>query len=303
MQRFGDLYDFNDIAHSTVDSISVDCKICGICILAVNSCKIKPEMKNLAFFFLSFVLLFSSATLVIAQKSADDNDNSIPERNGDFQDPDHPNLRVRVHVHTPKQKPSPTQSPSLVCNPPDPDSTALTPAAGWHLPSTWTYRLNTYSTPSSVGYSNLSTIANSAFTNWSGAISGKVTFTKGANTTANRARFDGQNIIAWGSTSSGTLAVTYTWYYTATHQAAEEDTIFNQNVSWSWSGNNGGCANSNAYDAQDILTHETGHWMGLDDTYSSAYVNNTMFGYGSRGEIKKDTLTTGDVNGVKTIYP
>jgi hypothetical protein len=52
-----------------------------------------------------------------------------------------------------------------------------------------------------------------------------------------------------------------------------------------------------------VLTHEQGHWLGLDDVYTTAYVNNTMYGTGSRGDLKPDTLTTGDVAGAAAIYP
>ena len=60
----------------------------------------------------------------------------------------------------------------------------------------------------------------------------------------------------------------------------------------------------NAYDAQEILTHELGHWMGLGDMYDAAnYQNATMYGYGSKAEVKKDTLSTGDISGIGVIYP
>lgn len=258
--------------------------------------------KILALVF-GLTLVFPLAGSVFAQSS----NAQIPEKNGDYQDPDHPGLRVHVFVHEPKpSKPSSTQSPSLVCPTPDPDSSAVVPPAGWHLPSNWTYTLNTSSVPSSVGSGNLATISSNAFTQWKNAVGGKVAISKTSfNTRTDRARYDGQNIIAWGRTSSNALAVTYTWYYTSgslAGQAAEEDTIFNKQYPWFWNSSNYACTDSNSYDAQNILTHETGHWMGLNDTYTSDFVNNTMFGYGSKGEVKKDTLTTGDTQGVQAIY-
>lgn len=239
------------------------------------------------------VLVFPLTAPVFAQSE----NANIPEKNGDYQDPDHPGLRVRVFVHEPKQeKPTSTQSSLLVCSLPDPDSDALVPPAGWHLPSTWTYTLNTISVPSSVGSGNLAAIATNAFGAWMGATS-KVSITKtGTDTNVNRAKYDGKNIIAWGRTSGSALAVTYTWYYKSNGLAAETDTIFNLKFPWTWN------TCSNAYDAQNILTHETGHWMGLNDRYTQDFVNNTMYGYGSKGEVKKDTLTTGDINGVIAVY-
>lgn len=258
-------------------------------------------MKKIFAVIFGLVLIFSVATTVSAQSP----NAAIPEKNGDYPDPEHPEVRVRVFVHVPKtSKPALTQSGSLVCNLSDPDSFAVVPPAGWKLPSTWTYTLNTGSVPRTVGSGNLATIANNAFTQWTNAVGSKVSISKtSSNTTINKAKYDGKNIIAWGQTSASALAITYTWYYPSTGIAAEEDTIFNKQYPWFWNSSNNMCTNSKSYDAQDILTHELGHWMGLNDTYDLAFTDNTMFGYGSTGEVKKDTLTTGDILGVQAIYP
>lgn len=258
-------------------------------------------MKKALGILFSLLFVLSLTVTVFAQSE----NATIPEKNGDYPDPEHPGLRVRVFVHEPKlSKPSLFKSVSLVCPIEDPDSAAVVTPAGWKLPANWTYTLNTSGVPSSVGAKNLATIANNAFTGWTNAAGGKVTITKTPfNTTVNRAKLDGQNIIAWGKTSSNALAVTYTWYYPSTGLSAEEDTIFNKSYPWFWNASNTACTDSNSYDAQDILTHELGHWMGLNDIYTADYVNNTMYGYGSMGEVKKDTLTTGDIQGVQAIYP
>ena len=249
------------------------------------------------------LLLMASSTVVLAQKPEDPGTSNIPEKNGDYPDPDHPGVRVRVFVHE-AGKPQPTTSnPVLACT--DLDSTAVVDPAPWKLPSgTWTYQLNVNSVPSAVGGGNFQTLATNAFNSWQG-VQNTVTFSRGADTNANRQSLDFKNIVSWGRTSGSALAVTYTRYYTATHLVADVDTIMNQKFAWNWTDPLANTCSlySNTYDAQDILTHELGHWMGLNDHYTSAYVDNTMFGYGSAGEIKKDTLTTGDTNGVKAIYP
>ena len=81
----------------------------------------------------------------------------------------------------------------------------------------------------------------------------------------------------------------------------------NRRTSWGWSDpsdwpDGQTCALDGVYDAQNILTHELGHTMGLDDHYDAPYENNTMYGYGSRTETKKNTLTTGDITGVSKLY-
>jgi hypothetical protein len=261
------------------------------------------------FIFTLLVLsLFLVASITIAKgvkSSKDDLDYAIPEQEGTYDVPGHPELKVRIFVYKPKVKPAPGASPVLVCNLTDPNSTAVVDPTGWKLPTgQWTYRLNTSSVPSSVGSGNLSTIAQLAFGTWSNTINGKVNFVAGPSITTTRAKYDGQNIVTWGKASGSALAVTYIWYYPSTGLVAEVDTIMNTKFPWSWTNQavSPNCADANSYDAQDILTHELGHWMGLDDEYTGAYVNNTMYGYGSKQEVKKDTLTTGDINSVTGIY-
>ena len=224
----------------------------------------------------------------------------VPERDGTYDEPTARGIvKVRVIVH--KQKPVVTSN-LLSCDLADPDSSAQVAAAGWHLSANWTYNLNVSSVPSSIGGANLPTIASKVFGDWQGAVSNKVSFSRGSNTKVDRSRYDGKNIVAWGRTSGNSLGVTYIRYLTLSGSVVDVDTIMNKRVSWSWSDSDT-CANSNSYDAENILTHEIGHWIGLDDEYGDEFVNNTMFGYGSKGEVKKNTLTTGDIAGVLAIYP
>ncbi len=262
-----------------------------------------------AFIITTLLVAAFFLSIVLVQAKPDNNtDSDLPEVNGTYNVPGHPELKVRVFVHGPKVKLGPStgpSAPSLVCGLLDPDSAAVVDPAGWHLPTTpWAYRLNTSSVPSSVGSGNLNTIAQLAFGTWQNTSNGKVTFVKGSPTTVTRAKYDGQNIVTWGTASSSALAVAYIWYYPSTGLVAEVDTIMNKKFPWSWTNQaiSPNCADANSYDAQDILTHELGHWMGLNDKYTGAYVDNTMYGYGSKGEAKKDTLTTGDIAGINKIY-
>lgn len=225
---------------------------------------------------------------------------AIPEKNGTYDDPGHPGVKVRVFVHP--EKPTRTPSSALVCELPDPESEAVVGAAGWKLPAQWTFNLNPSSVPSSVGGSNLPTIAGNGFADWATAVNSKVTFNRGADTTATRQAYDGKNIVTWGRTNGSALGVTYIRYYTSTGQVVDVDTIMNKKFPWKWSNSNM-CAESTAYDAENILTHELGHWVGMDDEYDTAYQHNTMYGYGDKGEVKKNTLTAGDVTGASIIYP
>lgn len=242
-----------------------------------------------------------------------------PDVSGIYEVPDRPGMKVRVFAHPPRptppaapgRTPKPSASPtpvaavnnSRVCGLADPNSNAVVGKAGWKIPSgNWNYQLNPSSVPLSVGQGNLDTIVNSGFNQYKSAASNKVNFVKGINTSVNRARLDGRNIITWGRAGSGTLGVTYIWYYPSTGLTAEIDTVMNNRYKWSWSNSNV-CADNLTYDAQNIMTHELGHWLGLNDEYDSTrFGDNTMFGYGSLGEVKKNTLTSGDISGVASIY-
>lgn len=242
-----------------------------------------------------------------------------PEFSGDFPVPEVPGLHVRVFAHpprptppprpgtTPKPTPSltpvPTENQSLVCGLSDPDVSNTVTPTGWHIiPGSITYRLNTSSVPSTVGGNNLDAIVQSGFSQYSQATGGKVNFILGANTNVSRSRFDGQNVITWGRLGSGSLGITYVWYYPSTGNLAEVDTVMNSRYKWSLS-NQDACADNKTYDAKNIMTHELGHWMGLNDMYDASLFNDaTMYGYGSLGEVKKNTLTTGDKMGIFNIY-
>lgn len=252
-------------------------------------------------FKIFWVLLLTALIFAPATSFARHAENSnIPEKSGVYDDPDHPGVKVRVFVH--HERPTKDESQLLVCSLSDPDSTVAVSSAGWHLPANWTYNLNPSSVPSSVGSSNLSTIVANGFSDWSSAALNNVAFTRGADTTIARSSYDGRNVIAWGRTSGSALGVTYTRYYTSTGLAVDTDTIMNKKFLWKWSNSNT-CANSDAYDAENVITHELGHWMGLDDEYDSVtYGNATMFGFASKGEAKKNTLTTSDVTGAQSIY-
>jgi hypothetical protein len=60
---------------------------------------------------------------------------------------------------------------------------------------------------------------------------------------------------------------------------------------------------ADAYDVQNIGTHEFGHWAALEDLHSTAEHDLTIHGYGAGGELKKRTLGTGDISGASAVGP
>lgn len=254
-------------------------------------------MKKLAVFLTLLGLFASFFAGTVTAKNHDE----IPEVDGVYDDPGHPGVKVRVFVY--KQKPGPTPGSKITCNLPDPDSTATVSSIGWKLPSSWTYNLNPASAPSSVGSVKFATLAEKSFATWSGA-SGKVSFIWGNNTRVNTQSDDGLNIVAWGKLNASAIGITYIRYDSASGAMIDIDTILNQRFPWSWTDQsvNLQCAGTGSFDAQNILTHELGHWMGLSDQYQDSYSESTMYGYGTTTEVKKDTLTTGDISGLSLIY-
>jgi hypothetical protein len=71
----------------------------------------------------------------------------------------------------------------------DPDSLSVVDWAGWKLPSSFTYNLNPYSVPNSVGGNNLVTIAANSFSSWNNAINNQLNIVRGSNTTISRRAF------------------------------------------------------------------------------------------------------------------
>lgn len=274
-------------------------------------------MKKLILSFI-VLILFSIGTLAFAKNSnryAPTSEDAV--RNRTYEVENRPDLKVKVFVYKEKgydknhAKPDGTPKPpkdrgddnsESVCSiTEDPQSNAEVGSTEWYLPPRIEYHLNIDSVPSSVGSGNLSSIVNNSFSSWQNALGNNaLSIIQASDTTKNRSNFDGENIISWGRTSKSTLGVTYIWYYTDTGEVAEVDTIMNKRVSWKWS-TDANCAFPEVYDAQNIMVHELGHWFGLDDEYTSDFTNNTMYGYGSKGEVKKNTLTDGDIIGIKNL--
>lgn len=115
---------------------------------------------------------------------------------------------------------------------------------------------------------------------------------------------DGKNEVYFGSISDpGAIAVTIVWGYfsgpTFARELLEFDMIFDD-VDFRWGDAQ---ADSAVMDFQNIATHELGHAAGLGDLYTTSCTQETMYGYASEGEINKRDLNTGDITGIKKLYP
>src|SRR5204862_184031 len=101
---------------------------------------------------------------------------------------------------------------------------------------------------------------------------GPAVITAAAGDTVNLVSFS-DNTFPW---DPGTLAVTLSYFSSSTGIISEGDILFNPSQAWSTSGEPG------RYDIQSVLTHEIGHFLGLDH---SAMISSVMVPFGSPGQV------------------
>jgi hypothetical protein len=126
------------------------------------------------------------------------------------------------------------------------------------------------------------------------AQTGAIVFSYSGTADLKAGKRDGYNVVSWGNYKKGVLAVTYLWR--SGTNIVETDTLINELYEWSLSDGAG------KMDLQNIMTHEFGHWCGLDDLYADKDYWLTMYGYSDYGETYKRTLGLGDTLGLKAVY-
>lgn len=120
---------------------------------------------------------------------------------------------------------------------------------------------------------------------------------------------NGVNEVGWASLTKSypnAIAVTMIWYGRDKH-IVEIDTAMNSDFDWVQNAVTGDPDTQNGapgyYDVQDIMTHEAGHWLVLNDLYTAGASEQTMYGYGWTGELKARSLESGDIAGLRKVYP
>jgi len=147
-----------------------------------------------------------------------------------------------------------------------------------------------------------------SFDTWEGAV-GINLFTNGGTTTLSGRKFNGQNTVSWARIApKSTIAIATFWYYSDGNpetfdEIIEFDIVFNSFLDWGIDPDDEGPISlTDAFDIQNIATHEVGHIVGLGDLYDSDNSYLTMYGYGSEGETQKISLADGDIEGASLIY-
>ena len=202
---------------------------------------------------------------------------------------------LRVFIHRPRVVKRNHRGTCMPTANPKVNHFEVTP---WHLSGPIVWSLNRSTVPSSVEGS-VDSVLNQSFNTWYSGI-----FSQGPDTRARRARFDNVNAILWKRLGRSTLGVTFVWFSRVSGEVLEVDTLFNKRLPWAIFANSPDCQNSpEAYDLQNIATHEFGHWVGLEDLFDDSHKDLTVYGFGAGGEVKKRTLGTGDISGKNELEP
>jgi hypothetical protein len=99
------------------------------------------------------------------------------------------------------------------------------------------------------------------------------------------------------------IAVTFIWYDPNSYEIVDWDMVMNTMQKWGIDPDGEGPQSlKRAFDVRNIVTHEAGHVVGLDDLYEDIYSELTMYGYSSKGETKKISLENVDIAGCQDRY-
>ncbi len=111
---------------------------------------------------------------------------------------------------------------------------------------------------------------------------------------------DGSNTVCWGTIDGpgGIVAITYFSYLVDSRELIEFDILFDDEEPWSTTG----VKDEEAFDVQNVMTHELGHTLILDDLTSPKTGALTMHAYTWLGDTWKQTLGLGDILGIQKIY-
>ncbi len=209
-------------------------------------------------------------------------------------------IKEMTFVHFAKPDSPPGQSKK---DKPEPEPEGIYELIGTKLFETVTYYVNTSGGPID---SDIEIIE--SFNTWDSAVTASL-FAYGGETSLSGRKYNGQNTVSWARIApKSTIAIATFWYYSdgvpeTFDEIIEFDIVFNSFLNWGIDPDDEGPNTlTNAFDVQNIATHEVGHIVGLGDLYDNDNSYLTMYGYGSLGETQKISLEDGDIEGANLIY-
>jgi hypothetical protein len=166
------------------------------------------------------------------------------------------------------------------------------------------YWINERGSPQLSNGSEIAAI-HSSFQTWANVASANVRAVYRGTTPVTGVGHDGMNVISFTDAStplgSSTIAATFSFFKSEIggdgliHLVIDEaDVLFNPALGFSTS------ADDSKFDIQSILTHELGHFLGLDH---SALVSSVMGPFGVTGVLDQRTLAYDDIAGITEMYP
>ncbi len=210
-------------------------------------------------------------------------------------------IKEMTFVHFAKPDSPPGQ---LKKDKPEPEPEGIYELIGTKLFETATYYVNTTGAPTD---SDVEIIE--SFGTWDNEVAADL-FNYGGETDISGRKYDGQNTVSWARIApKRTIAIATFWYYSDDNPDTfdpiiEFDIVFNSFLNWGIDADDEltDYYLTEAFDVQNIATHEVGHIVGLGDLYDNDNSYLTMYGYGSLGETQKISLEDGDIAGALAIY-
>ncbi|MDP7061777.1 MAG: IPT/TIG domain-containing protein [Planctomycetota bacterium] len=170
----------------------------------------------------------------------------------------------------------------------------------WANPSI-TWRLNANGSDDINDDSHIAAIEH-GFQAWEDISGSNIAFTRGADTndvapgaSSHIVAFDENNTSGYFPGGSGIVAITPITFDTGSGNILDADILFNgSQYSFSTDGSPG------TFDVQDVLSHEIGHFIGLDH---SPQISGTLWPYVSSRQWLHRSLTTDDRSGAIAVAP
>jgi hypothetical protein len=167
------------------------------------------------------------------------------------------------------------------------------------------YSINAQGCPQVLNGSDFAAVQ-AAFQTWQNVPAANIQFNYKGTTSVANAGFDGINLVTFVDSSvplgTTTIAVTLSYYGavkgsdgTIQFGTEEADIVFNT-AAFPFSTS----AETGKYDIQGVITHEIGHFVGLDH---AAMVSSVMVPFAVASQLDQRTLSYDDIAGVMEIYP
>lgn len=144
-----------------------------------------------------------------------------------------------------------------------------------------------------------------AFQAWQNVATANIQLNYKGTTPITAVGYDGMNLVTFADSSvplgTTTIAATFSFYgpvfagdNTIQYGTQEADIAFNPAFDFSTS------ADSGKYDIQGVITHEIGHFLGLDH---AGLISSVMVPFSLPSQLDQRTLSYDDIAGVTEIYP